>query len=216
MGSNRSARVGECGVMGKAESRETFGMSDDKTAQDLSAITRYLDGDDDTFRDVDSWVRRELGARYPSLSHEIEDLCQSIHIKLLENLRSGRFHGRSTLRTYVIGITHYTAIDRIRQVYRERIHSPGWDPMGGSAGESPYKSIAELQERQVLHLAMLDAPAACKELWRLTFIEKLSYEEIGSRLSIPPGTVKSRMWYCRRKLLAVIERIERRGKRSGA
>jgi len=188
----------------------------DENGSDLSAIQRYLDGDDDTFHKVDSWVRRELRHRYPSLSHELEDLCQSIHIKLLENLRSGRFHGRSKLRTYALGIAHFTAIDRIRQVYRERIHSPGWDPMGGSAGESPYKSIADLQERQVLQLAMLDAPAACKELWRLTFLEKLPYEDIGRRLSIPPGTVKSRMWYCRRKLLAVIERIGRRRKRTGA
>src|SRR5262245_41361077 len=188
----------------------------DNIGPDLSAIQRYLDGDDVIFREVDSWVRRELRKHYPSLSHEVEDLCQSIHIKLVENLRSGRFHGHSTLRTYVLGIAHYTAIDRIRQVYRERIHSPGWDPMGGSAQESPYKSIAELQERQVLHLAMPDAPAVCKERWRLTFLEKLPYEEIGRRLSIPSGTVKSRMWYCRRKLLAVIERIGRRRKRTGA
>jgi len=191
-------------------------MSDEQATPDSSAIQKYLEGDEDAFREVDSWVRREIGARYPLLMHEVEDLCQSIHIKLLENLRSGRFHGRSALRTYVVGITHHTSIDRIRQVYRERVHGPGWDPLGGSVSESPYRSLADLQDKQVLHLAVLQAPDACKELWRMTYMEKLAYEEVARRLSIPPGTVKSRMWYCRRKLLAVIARIAKMGKRSGS
>jgi RNA polymerase sigma factor (sigma-70 family) len=187
-------------------------MSDEQRTHDLSTIDRYLDGDESAFHDVDIWIRREIASRYSLLSNEAEDLCQSIHIKLLENLRSGRFHGRSSLRTYVIGITHYTAIDRIRQVYRERLHAPGWDPLGGSASESPYRSIADLQDRQVLHLAVLQAPEACKVLWRLTYLERLPYDEVGRRLSISAGTVKSRMWYCRRKLLAVIERIGKLGR----
>lgn len=190
-------------------------MSDEGSTPGHSAVQRYLEGDEDAFRDVDTWARREIAARYPLLSHEAEDLCQVIHIKLLENLRSGRFHGRSTLRTYVIGITHHTAIDRIRQIYRERIHAPGWDPLGGSVSESPYRSITDLRDRQVLHLAVLQAPAACRDLWRMTYLEQLGYDEIGRRLSIPSGTVKSRMWYCRRKLLAMIERIGGLG-RTGA
>jgi len=188
-------------------------MSDEKESHDFSTIQRYLEGEEGAFREVEAWIQREIAARFPLLSHEAEDLCQTVHMKLLENLRSGRFHGRSSLRTYVVGITHYTAIDRIRQVYRERIHLPGWDPLGGSAGESPYRSIATMEDRQVLHLAVQHAPEACKELWRLIFMDRLPYDEIGRRLSIPPGTVKSRVWYCRRKLLAVIERIGKRWRR---
>lgn len=190
-------------------------MSDEKATPDLSFIQSYLEGGESAFREVETWIRREIAVRYPLLSHEIEDLCQAIHLKLLENLRSGRFRGHSTLRTYVVGITHHTAIDRIRQVYRERIHLPGWDVTGGGASENPYRSLAALQDRQMLHLAVQRAPAACRELWRMVFLERLSYDEIGRRLSIPPGTVKSRMWYCRRKVLALIEQIERnRGRRA--
>ena len=175
-------------------------------------IGRYLDGQEDAFREVDGWIRREIESRYPVVGEEIEDLCQIVHGKLLTNLQTGRFRHRSTLRTYVIGIVHYTAIDRLRALYREQLFRPllASDEENAAAG-NPYRSLLELEERDFLQQVLLHAPASCRALWRMAFIEELGYNEMARRLSIPSGTVKSRMWHCRRKALAILTRLVRVG-----
>ena len=179
-------------------------------AADARRVRSYLEGDEGVFEEVHTWARREIEVRYPVLRHESEDLCQTIHEKLLANLRAGRFQHRSTLRSYVAGITHHPAISRIRQLYRERRLAQGWETLTRTVADSPYRSLAALEERQLLHQVVQQSPAACRSLWKMIFIDRLSYEQVGRRLSIPPGTVKSRVWHCRRKALALLERLKRR------
>ena len=176
---------------------------------DERRIHAYLEGDGAVAREIDTWIRKDIAVRYPILRPEIDDLSQSIHEKLFEKLKAGRFRRRSSLRTYVAGITHHTAISRIRGLYRERDLWRGWESRSAHVAPSAYQSLAELQERQLLHQVVQRSPETCRSLWRMVFIERLSYAEIGRRLSIPPGTVKSRMWHCRRKALALLERLRK-------
>lgn len=179
---------------------------------DLERVDAYLGGDASAFEEVDSWIRKLLEGRYPVVRHEVEDLCQIVHERLLENLRSGRFHRRSSLRTYVTGITHHIAIDHIRRIHRDRALLEGWESeIGRGTAASPYECLAKMEERQLLHQALLQSSPSCRSLWRMIFLERLSYAEIGRRLSIPPGTVKSRMWHCRVRALALLERLRRVG-----
>lgn len=193
-------------------------MSEETTASDRRTVGLYIEGDGLATAEITSWIRAEIVARYPLLRPEVEDLCQGVHAKLLENLHAGRFHGRSTLRTYVVSITHYTAIDRIRQIYRDRAFtSERAAPDARSEYENPYESLESAQEDALVHLTLQRSPEACRDLWRLIFLERLSYAEVGKRLSLPAGTVKSRMWYCRRKVLAIMETLKRSlGSRRGA
>jgi RNA polymerase sigma-70 factor (ECF subfamily) len=179
------------------------------TAADRLRIERYLGGDESAFREIESWVRQALESRYPVLRQEVEDLCQATHEKLVENLRALRFQHRSTLRTYVVGITHHTAIDRVRKLYRELPLPLHWDARDAGTTDNPYRSLAALEERQLLHQVVQRSSPACRELWRLVFLDQLSYVETGRRLGIPPGTVKSRMWHCRRKALLLLHRLGR-------
>jgi RNA polymerase sigma-70 factor (ECF subfamily) len=190
---------------------------DDHSARDPSLgdgaddrrIRAYLDGDGAAADEIESWIRKDIAVRYPILRPEMDDLCQSIHEKLFEKLKEGRFRHRSSLRSYVAGITHHTAISRIRARYRERDLWRGWESRSAHVAPSAYQSLAELQERQLLHQVVQRSSESCRSLWRMVFIERLSYAEIARRLSIPPGTVKSRMWHCRRRALALLERLRK-------
>jgi len=188
---------------------------DGSVPEDAARVDAYLRGDGRVFADVDGWIRTEMRHRYPGLAAEHEDLSQVVHAKLLGNLRSGRFAGRSELRTYVIGIAHHTAIDRVRELRRQR------DLLGSYFREpravpEPVPTANDLVEIKLLHQALLATPASCRQLWKLIFIDELGYDEIGRRLAIPPGTVKSRMWHCRRKAMAVLSRLRRRRRGSVA
>jgi RNA polymerase sigma-70 factor (ECF subfamily) len=177
---------------------------------DADRIEAYLHGDSASFRELDGWIRREVEMRYPVLRGEADDICQTVHQKLLMNLRQGRFSGRSTLRTYVTAMAHHTAIDRLRRVYRDRALAVELPREGSS--ESPYTLLVALEERRILRQVVLLVPPACRLLWRMVLLDRLAYTQIAERLSIPPGTVKSRMWHCRRRALDLVERL--RGRRS--
>ena len=182
-----------------------------ESESDRRRIESYLAGAEETAREVDGWIRREIEICYPGLRQDLDDLRQVIHGKLLENLRAGRFQYRSTLKTYVGRITHHTAIDTLRARQRERTVTSEWLLQTAASGENPYQALAALEEDTLLDQVLLRSPASCRDLWRMVFLERLSYEEIAHRLSVPPGTVKSRVWHCRRKALALLERLRRTG-----
>ena len=171
----------------------------------------YARGDTAAFSEVDGWVRSEVRARYPSLRDEEDDLIQIVHGKLLANLRAGRFRGESTLRSYVSGIVHYSAIDRLRERYRDRALAEAWPAPAAREADNPYRVLEAMDETMLLQQVVMALPASCRELWALVFVERLSYEEIAERLAIPTGTVKSRMWHCRKKAAALLQRLRRRG-----
>ena len=192
---------------------QATGAPEADRAAEADRTRGYLAGEAAAFAEVDRWVRSDLRRSYPRLGGEFDDLCQTVHEKLLRELREGRFRGEATLRTYVARITHYTAIDRLRELYRERALVTAFGAEQVEASENPYEGSGEADEGRLLHQVMLALPAGCRELWSLVLLDKLSYVEIGQRLAIPPGTVKSRMWHCRRKALAALERLRARAPR---
>ena len=67
----------------------------------------------------------------------------------------------------------------------------------------------QLSQQQLLKQILLLVPAVCRQLWRMAYVETLGYAEIARRIDVPPGTVKSRMWYCRKRALALLQEIGR-------
>jgi RNA polymerase sigma factor (sigma-70 family) len=202
-------------IEGTRSSGDPAPTSEPDSSADADKLAAYLEGSAATFREVDDWVRGEIASRYPVLRPEIEDVAQAVHAKLVSNFREGRFLGLSSLRTYVASVAHYTAVDRIRSLYRDRAvfaQDPVYqDP---PAQDNPYRSLQRLENGRLLSEAVRRSPAACRDLWRMVMLEKLSYDAIAKRLAIPSCTVKSRMWYCRKKVMSFLSRA--RGRREEA
>lgn len=175
--------------------------------QDLQRTERYLSGDVGVFREVEGWIQTVLRACYPALRDEAEDLCQSVHQKLVINLQKGRFGHRSSLRTYVQSMAHYTSIDRMRRKFRELPLEPAVAEAKEETAPNPYQALEEKERSRLFHRVLHLSPEMCRKLWKMTFQEQLSYQDIGGRLGIPPGTVKSRMWHCRKKAMVLLQRL---------
>lgn len=191
---------------GRLESLESSGTA----GADDELIADYVDGAPGAFRTVDGWIRAELADRFPVLRGDIEDLGQTVHQKLLVILREERFERRSSLRTFASRVARYTAVDLVRRLHRDRLYRESEAGGAPRPGAGPYGALLKLEQGQLLRQILLLAPAACRKLWQLAYVDRLSYTEIGRRLAIPGGTVKSRMWYCRRKALALLEEIRGR------
>jgi len=180
---------------------------DGNRPDDARLIEAYLAGRRRAVERVERWIAAELAARFPGLAaraEEREDLCQTLHQRLLVNLRTGRFQGRSTLHTYVARITRYAAIDLLRYRGRRPEDPAPDDGLRPSHEETPERAAEREERRREVARALNRAPDGCRRLWRLIFLDGLSYREVARRLGIPVGTVKSRAWTCRRRLEALL------------
>ena len=61
------------------------------------------------------------------------------------------------------------------------------------------------QLRELINLGLAQISEAHREILVLREIEELSYEEIAQTIGVPKGTVMSRLFHARRKLLEVIQ-----------
>ncbi len=186
---------------------ETHGPGGQEGAErDRQLIEGYLAGREDSFLEIDAWILREVDRRYAALRMEREDLAQAVHVKLLRGLRAGSFRHGSSLRTFVLSVVHHTCIDALRRRYLDRAEEIGEDTP--AAWGNPYRTVEGLDARRILHRLLHLSPEICRRLWRMIFLERLHYREIGGQLGIPAGTVKSRVFACRKKAMEIYRRLQ--------
>ena len=119
-----------------------------------------------------------------------EDLTQETFIALWQGI--GSFRGRSRFKTWVFGIAY-------RQFLRWRdkrtVETVQWESDRSDQSDRSDLSdlVAESQERARLRRAVYGLPDPYREVVCLVHLEGLTYRECAGVLSIPVGTVKSRM-----------------------
>ncbi|MFC5406898.1 RNA polymerase sigma factor SigY [Cohnella soli] len=125
---------------------------------------------------------------------EAEDVTQETMIRAIENI--GKYDGSSKFSSWLITIGTRLFIDAIRK--RKRESRTLMEEARASALQ--WESLSRGQEWTEL-LASLDKlspeerlPLVLKHYYGYT------YEEIGEMMSVPSGTVKSRIFNCTRKL----------------
>lgn len=130
-----------------------------------------------------------------------EDVAQEAILKAWRALPT--FRGESSLRSWVLRITHNTAISTLRK-RREEIRDPDLLPERVSL-----TSIESSVEGRLSIDAFEDALGQLDELSRsivvLREIEGLSYDEIAEMLDVPLPTVKTRLLRSRRLLATALE-----------
>src|SRR5712691_2782784 len=139
---------------------------------------------------------------------DAEDLVQDTYLKAFR--AADRFEPGTNLKAWLFTILHNTARNRVRDRARaavtfdsaavERAADAPSDPAGRGAVETP----ETLRLRDTLDpdlQAAIDAlPEAFREAVWLRDVEEFSYAEIAEMLSIPVGTVMSRISRGRRSL----------------
>jgi len=150
---------------------------------------------------------RRLGAQ-PS---EAEDLTQDLALKLYRQAQTYRAEGR--FAAYAFRVARNLWIDRVRKVNRQPV-STGMDREDVPSllstlrdeRETDPSSALELQEEAGrLLFALGKLPEGQRLVFELGVMQELPYQEIGSILDVPVGTVKSRMFHAVRSLRAVLE-----------
>jgi RNA polymerase sigma-70 factor (ECF subfamily) len=150
---------------------------------------------DEIYRAHHDFVWRTL-RRMGVSERDVMDAAQKVF--LVAHRRLPLFDGRSTLKTWLCGIALRVAADYRRSAVSRREVLVAEAPAGASFEADQLRRL-EAQER----LALLDAVlAAMPDEQRTVFVlfelEQVSGEEIAALLSVPEGTVRSRLRLARR------------------
>ena len=118
-----------------------------------------------------------------------------------------RFRGDAHVKTWFLRIAHNACIDALRRrkgvVSLDSLREEGFDPPDTQT-LSPYASLAQKERQEQLMQAVESLPEDQRAVLVLRDFQNLSYDEIGEALSLPLGTVKSRIKRAREKIKQIL------------
>ena len=154
---------------------------------------------------IDSLYRTALRlTRNPA---DAEDLVQDTYLKAFRS--ADRFEPGTNLRAWLFTILHNTARNRARDRARDVVRADSeavdrvaeaWPSSADAAGATPESLLLRDTLDPELQAALDALPDAFREAVWLRDVEEFSYAEIAEMLSIPVGTVMSRLSRGRRML----------------
>ncbi len=170
---------------------------------------------------VTCYTRRVYNLCYRFLGRldQAEDLTQEIFLKVFRNLESykaesGQFHA------WIISVGRNLLIDHYRQTKDDRITVSTEEDSEFSVldiipapQDSPQNELEREERALLLRKALNLLPPQLREAAILRDLEELSYEEIGTILKVPEGTVKSRINRARIELAKHVQRLRTRSRR---
>jgi len=131
---------------------------------------------------------------------EAEDLVQETYVKALKGFSS--FQPGTNFRAWMYRILRNTFLtSRTGLKASATIPLDSEDAPELPAGpETPETVLIEYSQSQILQTAIESLPLHSREVLLLCEVEEMSYQEIAETLSIPMGTVMSRLSRARRAL----------------
>lgn len=130
-------------------------------------------------------------------AHEAEDLVQETYLKALRGFAS--FREGTNFRAWIFRILRNTFLTS-RTGLRATAMQPIEDDDQFVADGDPETIFLHHANAEELRRAILELPLEFREVLLLADMENMSYREIGEALSIPVGTVTSRLTRARAKV----------------
>ncbi|GAC1508672.1 MAG: hypothetical protein NVS1B11_12060 [Terriglobales bacterium] len=136
---------------------------------------------------------------------DASDTTQEIFLKVFRGMN--RFHGESSLKTWIYRIAVHEASNRRRWWSRHKAHETSLEPEDCGEGESgpclksllvdhsesPFDNFAHEEVRARVEEELREVPEPFRTAVVLRDLEELSYEEIAEVTQVTLGTVKSRV-----------------------
>ena len=180
-----------------------------KTAKKISdndLLARFAEGDETAFRILVNRYKNGLYAFLTNFLHNrnlVEDVFQETFIQLLNSV--GSFDMSRPLRPWLFTIAANKAKDALRKQKRKSAVSinatadnleMSFDQMLDiitAEEETPYDSVASDETARRVRKIISELPENAREILILAYFNKFSYKQMAEILSIPIGTVKSRL-----------------------
>ena len=155
-------------------------------------IREFLAGDPSSVREIRDAVEGVVRYFHPENDGLREDLVQDVLMRLLGSLNDGRFRRDASFKTYARYVAKYACLEHRRSRRKQEELDADAIPSDAPWAAPEETLLHEERHRRNLEFFAL-LPEASRQLFRLIFVEGLTYREVGARLGISEGTIKSRV-----------------------
>jgi RNA polymerase sigma-70 factor (ECF subfamily) len=151
------------------------------------------------FRFVLRLVRNEASA---------QDLISEVFLDVWR--QAARFEGRSAVSTWILAIARFKALSSVRRRKEAQLDEEEAERIEDEA-DTPEVALQKKDTGEVLRQCLAKLSPDHREIIDLVYYHEKSVEEVAEIVDIPENTVKTRMFYARKKLAellkqAVVER----------
>src|SRR5215469_5101525 len=135
-----------------------------------------------------------------------EDLLSEVFLDVWR--QAGRFQYRSSVSTWFMSIAHHKALSACRRRTEgadldEKIEATVADP-----ANDPEVALQEKDRGELVRRALMRLSPEHREIIDLVYYHEKSVDEVAQILDVPSSTVKTRMFYARKKLAELVKGAE--------
>ncbi len=131
-----------------------------------------------------------------------EDLLSDVFFDVWQ--QAGRFEGRSAVTTWLLSIARFKALS----ARRRRTHAPLDETIENTVADSaddPEIALQKKSRSELLRQAVMKLSPDHREIIDLVYYHEQSVDDCALILGIPAATVKTRMFYARKKLAELVK-----------
>jgi RNA polymerase sigma-70 factor (ECF subfamily) len=120
---------------------------------------------------------------------------------------AGAFEGRSEVSTWLLGIARFKALSTLRVRSFEQLDEEAASQIVDD-NDTAELALIKSERSEMLQRCLAQLAPAQREVIDLVYYHGKSVTEVAEIVGISPNTVKTRMFYARKKLGEAIQRIE--------
>lgn len=131
-----------------------------------------------------------------------EDLISDVFLDVWR--QAGKFEGRSAVSTWMLSIARFKALSALRRRPQQELDDKTAEQIEDHS-DDPEVALAKKDKAAVLRQALSKLSAEHREVVDLVYYHEKSVEEVAGIVGIPEATVKTRMFYARKKLSELLK-----------
>ena len=131
-----------------------------------------------------------------------EDLLSDVFFDVWQ--QAGRFEGRSAVTTWLLSIARFKALSARRRRADAELDETIESTVADTA-DDPEITLQKKSRNELLRQALAKLSPDHREIIDLVYYHETSVDDAAQILSIPSATVKTRMFYARKKLAELVQ-----------
>ena len=131
-----------------------------------------------------------------------EDLISEVFLDVWR--QAGKFEARSTVSTWLLAIARFKALSSLRKRSEEELDEEAAAAIE-DPGDDPEVAVQKKDKSEVLRKAIAQLSPEHREIIDLVYYHEKSIEEVAEIVGIPENTVKTRMFYARKRLSELLK-----------
>ena len=113
--------------------------------------------------------------------------------------QAGTFEGRAAVSTWIFSIARFKALNALARRTEDELDDAKAETIEDDA-DDPETVLAKKDKAAVLRQCLAELSSEHREIVSLVYYQHKSVEEVSGIVGIPEATVKTRMFYARKKL----------------